>query len=168
MNFAPRPHSQRVAIFVFLVAVILFAVLLVSVSRSSGLVANSANAATPASGTISDVAPVQTYDAGPFVQANQSPLGLGQLDQGPRCDSSSFPCDNYTLNISLLAGYAAAHPNASVKVTMFWTDTGSGQSDYDLYIYKGNVGDLDGSTAADYQAASGANRSRQHQPVGER
>jgi hypothetical protein len=40
---------------------------------------------------------------------------------------------------------------------MYWSDTGSGQSDYDLYIYKGVVGNLGGSQQADYQAASQAN-----------
>ena len=114
-------------------------------------------AATPSSGTLSEGNPVLNYDAGPFTTANQSPLGLGQLDQGPRCNASTFPCDSYALTVSLPPGYVAQHPNASVKVTMFWADTGSGQSDYDLYIYQGNVTTLDGSQAADYQAASGAN-----------
>src|ERR1041384_2275110 len=113
-------------------------------------------AATPSSGTISDANPVLTYDAGPFNIPNQSPLGAGQLDQGPRC-STQFPCDNFALTVSLPAGYVALHPNASIKVTLFWTDLGSGQSDYDLYIYRGVVGDLNGGRQADYQAASGAN-----------
>jgi PKD repeat protein len=113
-------------------------------------------AATPTSGTLSEANPVLTYDAGPFNIPNQSPLGLGQLDQGPRC-SAQFPCDNFALTVSLPAGYTALHPNASIKVTLFWTDLGSGQSDYDLYIYRGAVGDLNGSRQADYQAASAAN-----------
>lgn len=113
-------------------------------------------AATPTSGTISEANPVLTYDAGPFNIPNQSPLGLGQLDQGPRC-SAQFPCDNFALTVSLPAGYTALHPNASIKVTLFWTDLGSGQSDYDLYIFRGAVGDLNGGRQADYQAASGAN-----------
>ena len=68
-------------------------------------------AATPSSGTISDTSPVLTYDAGPFNIPNQSPLGAGQLDQGPRC-SAQFPCDNFALTVSLPAGYASQHPNA--------------------------------------------------------
>jgi subtilisin-like proprotein convertase family protein len=115
------------------------------------------SAATPTSGTISEAAPVLTYDAGPFTTPNQSPLGLGQLDQGPRCNGNTFPCDNFALTVTLPSGYLAAHPNASVKVTMYWTDLGAQQSDYDLYIYRGVVGDLNGSRQADYQAASGAN-----------
>jgi hypothetical protein len=122
-------------------------------------------ASTPTNGTLSDSVPTLTYTAGPFFQPNQSPVGAGQLDSGPRCDDTTFPCDNYALTITLPAGYAAAHPNASAKVTMTWTDAGSGQSDYDLYVFKNPRSDCtpndcttpDGSEAADYQSASGAN-----------
>ncbi|HEX8679071.1 MAG TPA: hypothetical protein VF683_03890, partial [Chthoniobacterales bacterium] len=113
-------------------------------------------ASTPSSGTLSDATPVLTYTAGPFLQANASPLGLGQLDTGPRCNAA-LPCDNYALNVSLPAGYAAAHPNASVRVTLSWTDTGSGNSDYDLYVYNGVVGDLEGDRPAPYQGDGGTN-----------
>lgn len=114
-------------------------------------------AATPENGTVSEATASQSYTAGPFLVANQSPLGLGQLDQGPRCDSTTFPCDSYKLTVSLPAGYVAAHPNASLKVALSWTDTGAGQSDYDLYIYKGDVPTLNGSKQADYQSAGGSN-----------
>src|SRR5882672_7394857 len=99
-------------------------------------------AATPSSGTLSPGTLTLTYDAGPFFQPNQSPVGLGQVDSGPRCNSTTFPCDSFALTVSLPAGYVAANPNASIKVTMFWTDTGSKQSDYDLYIYDGVVDTL--------------------------
>jgi PKD domain len=122
-------------------------------------------AATPPSGTLSDSTPTLTYTAGPFFQSNPSPLGAGQLDSGPRCDNTSFPCDDYALTVTLPGGYAAAHPNASAKVTMSWTDAGSGNSDYDLYIFKNPRNDCtpndctttDGSEAADYQSASSSN-----------
>jgi hypothetical protein len=113
-------------------------------------------ASTPSSGVLSDSNPVLTYDAGPFNLANQSPLGLGQLDTGPRCDAAD-PCDSYTLTVNLPAGYAAAHPLSGIKITMFWTDTGSGQSNYDLYIYNGINPTVDGSHPADHQSASNAN-----------
>src|SRR5436853_458981 len=113
-------------------------------------------AGTPSSGTLSTANPVLTYDAGPFNVANQSPLGLGQLDVGPRCDSTSFPCDNYTLTVTLPSGYAAAHPNAGVKISLFYTDTGSHQSEYDLYVYNGVVTSLDGSQPSNH-ASTGAN-----------
>jgi hypothetical protein len=121
-------------------------------------------ASTPSTGTVSDANPVFEYNAGPFFQPNQSPLGLGQLDSGPRCDAAD-PCDNFSLTVTLPAGYAAAHPFAGAKVTMSWTDTGSGKSDYDLYIYKTGRADCptpdcstpDGNERADYQSASGKN-----------
>lgn len=121
-----------------------------------GLFAVFSFASTPSSGTLSDSVPVLTYSAGPFNQPNLSPLGLGQLDTGPRCNAQ-FPCDNFALTVNLPAGYAAMHPNAAIKVSMSWTDTGTGNSDYDLYIYKGVVGNLNGDTAADSQSSSGAN-----------
>src|SRR5713226_4594785 len=121
-----------------------------------GMLAMLSFASTPSSGTLSPSTPLLTYDAGPFFQANQSPVGLGQLDTGPRCNSTTFPCDSYALTVSLPAGYAATHPNAAVEGTMFWTDTGSGQSDYDLYVYNGVVGNLSGNQPADHQSASSA------------
>ncbi len=112
-------------------------------------------ASTPASGTLSPATPVLNYDAGPFNTPNQSPVGLGQLDTGPRCDAA-FNCDSYALTVTLPSGYVAAHPNSAFKVTMFWSDTGSGQSDYDLYVYNGTVGDLDGTMPADHQGTAGS------------
>src|SRR5207253_6197001 len=112
-------------------------------------------AATPSSGTLTDTSGPLTYSAGPFFVANPTPILF--VDQGPECFGSAQPCDNFALTVTLPAGYAAAHPNAAVKVTLAWTDAGSGLSDYDLYIYKGTVGNTDGSEAADYQSASSAN-----------
>jgi PKD repeat protein len=111
-------------------------------------------ASTPSSGTLTDLSGPQNYTAGPFFQANQSPLGLGQLDTGPRCDSTTFPCDTYTLHVNIPASYAATHCFPTVKVTLSWVDTGTGQSDYDLYIYNGTNPTLDGNHQADYQSAS--------------
>ncbi|MEP7071654.1 MAG: fibronectin type III domain-containing protein [Verrucomicrobiota bacterium] len=114
-------------------------------------------ASTPTSGTLTDTSGPLNYSAGPFNQPNQSPAGAGQLDVGPRCGTSGFPCDSYLLTITLPAGYTTTYPGAAVKVTAGWTDTGTGQSDYDLYVYKGNVATTDGSQLADYQSASGSN-----------
>src|SRR5437660_870343 len=112
-------------------------------------------AATPSSGTLTDTSGPLTYGAGPFFVANPTPILF--LDQGPECFGSAQPCDDYVLTATLPAGYTAMHPNASVKVTLGWTDAGSGASDYDLYIYRGIVHNTDGSQAADYQSASSAN-----------
>jgi len=113
------------------------------------------SAATPSSGTLTDVSGPLFYDAGPFNVANPTPVI--ELDSGPECNGSAQPCDNFALTVTLPAGYHAAHPNAAAKVTLSWVDTGSGASDYDLYIFKGTVGNTSGSKQADYQSASSAN-----------
>jgi len=112
-------------------------------------------AATPSSGTLTDTSGPLSYTAGPFFVANPTPILF--VDQGPECSGSAQPCDDFALTVTLPAGYAAAHPNAAVKVTLAWNDAGSGSSDYDLYIYKGTVDNTDGSQAANYQSASSAN-----------
>ena len=120
-------------------------------------------ASTPSGGTLTDTSGPKSYTAGPFFVANATPVP--EVDSGPECDNPSQPCDDFALTVTLPSGYAAAHPNASVKVTLSWTDTGSGASDYDLYIYKNPRGDCnpqdctitDGSEAADYQSASSNN-----------
>src|SRR5689334_12070420 len=98
-------------------------------------------ASTPSSGTLTTVSGPVRYTAGPFLQPNQSPLGLGQLDTGPRCNSTTFPCDSFDLTVTLPT-----------------VDTGTGQSDYDLYIYEGVVGDLGGNTPADFQSTTSGYR----------
>jgi hypothetical protein len=111
-------------------------------------------ASTPSNGTLNTTTTILTYDAGPLV-INQSPLGAGLLDKGPRCDTT-FPCDSYALTITLPAGYVAAHPGVAAKVSLFWTNTdptNNAASDYDLYIYKGVVGNLNGSQIPDWLSA---------------
>ena len=112
-------------------------------------------AATPSSGTLTDASGPVSYTSGPFTGANPTPVP--EFDSGPECFNPFQPCDDFALTVTLPSGYAAAHPNAAVKVTMSWTDAGSGASDYDLYIYKGTVTNTDGTQAADYQSASSAN-----------
>src|SRR6266545_5195196 len=138
----------RIGIFVVVIGLVAAALFVATMPST---------AATPSGGTLSEANPVLTYDAGPFNVPNQSPVGLGQLDTGPRCNSNAFPCDSYALTVSLAAGYVAAHPNSGLKVTMGWTDTGTRQSDYDLYVYNGAVVNLGGNQPADHQSASGAN-----------
>jgi len=120
-------------------------------------------AANPPTGTLTDTSGPLTYTAGPFTGANPTPVIF--VDSGPECGGSLQPCDDFALTVNLPSGYAAAHPNASIKVTMSWTDNGTGASDYDLYIYKNPRADCnpqdctttDGSEAADYQSASSSN-----------
>jgi hypothetical protein len=116
------------------------------------------SAATPSSGTIDATIPMPVtslfYTAGPFTQANATPIP--QLDSGPRCNAQ-LPCDSYLLTVKLPAGYNAAHNNPAVKVTLSWVDAGSGNSDYDLWLYSGNVTTLTGNNAGIASSASSAN-----------
>ncbi|MFL6538788.1 MAG: PKD domain-containing protein [Chthoniobacterales bacterium] len=117
-------------------------------------------ASTPSSATLTDKSGPIKYTAGPFLGANAHPVFL--VDNGPVCDDTD-PCDIFKLTLQLPSGYAAAHPKAVVRARMSWQDTGTGQSDYDLYIYKTPRADCspndctapDGSQQADAVAASG-------------
>ena len=96
---------------------------------------------TPPAGTLTpDSGPI-SYASGPFFIANQSPIP--EVDSGPECDNPIQPCDDHVLTVALPAGYMTDHPSAAVQVTMSWTDTGSGQSDYDLWIYPNPDPDCD-------------------------
>src|SRR6266478_9946509 len=108
---------------------------------AAGLLGMLSFAETPPSGSLSDTSGPVTYTAGPFFVVNPTPVLF--VDQGPECFGSAQPCDDFVLTVTLPAGYAAMHPGASVKVTLGWTDAGSGASDYDLYIYRGIVHDTD-------------------------
>lgn len=114
-----------------------------------------AHGATPAGGTLTDTSGPITYTAGPFALANPTPVPV--VDSGPECDNPVQPCDDFALTVSLPSDYAETHPNDVIRFTMGWTDSGTGQSDYDLYVYKGTVTNTDGSEAAYTQSASGAN-----------
>jgi len=118
------------------------------------VVSHVALGATPASGTISSSSGAVTYTAGPFLAPNPTPIP--EVDAGPECDNPVQPCDDFTLTVSLPAGYAALHPYAAIRVTAGWVDSGTGKSDYDLYVYDGAVTNTDGSQAAAYQSASSA------------
>src|SRR5438045_5438221 len=132
---------------------------------AGGLLGMLSFASTPSSGTISVSSPSATYTAGPFYVTNPTPVI--ELDLGPECTDTVQPCDDFALTTDLPAGYAAAHPSASIKVTLSWTNTGgsNGKGDYDLYAYKNPRNDCSpndctkttGSQAADFQSASSAN-----------
>ena len=112
-------------------------------------------AATPSSGTLSQATPVLEYTGGPFLQSNPVPVPLVQ--SGPTCGGAQNPCDSFALTTSVSAAFLTANPNASAKVTLSWTDTGTGNSDYDLYIYNGVVANTTASTPVATRSASGAN-----------
>ncbi|HSS96031.1 MAG TPA: hypothetical protein VLK33_03335, partial [Terriglobales bacterium] len=126
---------------------IIFAVTLCMIGGSFGWLSL---ASTPSTGTLTPATPILTYDAGPL-PPNQTPEPTGLVMQGPACEGTGTPaatCDSYALTITLPAGYVAANPNAVAKVTLYWANTdptGNEPSDYDLYIFKGMIGDIDGS-----------------------
>src|SRR5579864_625184 len=133
---------------------------------ASGLLTMLSFASTPANGTITPDMPSATYSAGPFYVINPTPIP--EVDVGPECNSTpGQPCDDFALTVTLPSGYAAAHPSASIKVTLSWTATGgsNGKADYDLYVYKNPRNDCNpsdctvtnGSQAADFQSSSSAN-----------
>jgi Dockerin type I domain len=114
-------------------------------------------AANPSSGTLSPGTPLLTYDAGPL-PPNPIQDVTGLALSGPVCQGTGTPgatCDSYALTVTLPQGYHAANPAAEVQVTLFWTNTdptNNAASDYDLYVYKGVVGDLNGTSKADWQS----------------
>ena len=112
-------------------------------------------AAEPSSGTLSETTPTLEYTAGPFVQSNPVPIPL--LEAGPTCGGVDTPCDSYELTVSTPAAFVAANPSAVAKVSLSWTDTGSGQADYDLYIYEGKVDSTSADTPVAHRGASKAN-----------
>jgi len=114
----------------------------------------SATAATPSSGTVSPTTPTQNYIVGPFSQSNPTPVP--SVDVGPRCNATQSPCDSYQLTVTVPPGYTTANPNAKVRITTSWGATSV--SDYDLYIYSGIRGDLNGTVVADVgKSSSSAN-----------
>ncbi len=124
---------------------------------------SAAHGATPASGMLTDTSGPITYTAGPFAVANPTPVPV--VDSGPECDNPVQPCDDFALTVSLPSDYAETHPNDVIRITAGWSDTGAGVSDYDLYVYKGNVTSTDGSEAAWAQSASSADPEIASMPV---
>src|SRR2546423_1675662 len=120
-------------------------------------------AGTPDNGTITPDNPKVTYTAGPFFVINPTPIL--EVDVGPECNNPAQPCDDFALTVDLPAGYSAAHQGAALKVSLSWSDTGSGNSDYDLYVYNNPRSDCtpndctatNGTQAADHQSASSSN-----------
>ncbi|HEX8138617.1 MAG TPA: Calx-beta domain-containing protein [Pyrinomonadaceae bacterium] len=119
--------SNRVRRTLFVLTVICFAALGVSITRL-------ALAGTPSSGTLSPATPLINYTGGPFATSNPtSPVG----ENPPVCSPAS-PCDEFALHVTIPAGNTTAY---SVQVTIDWTNNGtttqgSPNSDYDCYIYQ--------------------------------
>jgi hypothetical protein len=122
---------------------------LLSISITGG-----ARASTPSSGTLTATSGPVSYSAGPFPLANPTPVPL--VDAGPECNNPSQPCDDFALTVNLPGDFTTTNPGMLIQFTLSWTDSGTGASDYDLYIYSGAVINTDGSQAAQSQSASSA------------
>lgn len=81
---------------------------------------------TPASGTLSESAPLLTF--GGTTVAGFNPLGLS--GQNP-CRTGMIECDRFALTIDLPADYASTHPDTKLKLTLSWEYA---SDDYDLYL----------------------------------
>ena len=112
-----------------------------SLAVLSLLLSAPSQAATPASGTLSPAEPTLTFGSGPFAMSNPTPTP--EIDNGPRCNATLNPCDSYELTVSLPAGFAAANPEASVRITTSWSPA---QADVDLWVFAGGTTDTDGSS----------------------
>jgi hypothetical protein len=134
-NLTLTPNRRIVA---FLLAFgILLGALIISVSRSSRLVADSALAATPASGTVSPGSPTANYTGGPFMSINQTDTA----DTATIVCTAASPCDDYALSVSIPSGDTNTYI-FTVKIS--WTDKATpdaSHNDFDLFVYdsKGNV-----------------------------
>jgi len=82
-----------------------------------------AQAATPATGTLSPAQPVLEFTSGPNAISNAA------------ADCSLLPCDSYALKLEIPAGFTATHPEAKIRVELTWgTDV-----DYDLQAEEGGT-----------------------------
>lgn len=99
-------------------------------------------ASTPNNGTLTPETKglAIQYTVGPFTTSNPTPVP--QVDDGPRCNAVAA-CDSFKLTITIPANSAFT----TAKVRIDWPP--SSASDYDLYIFQGEKGDLDGATPAD-------------------
>jgi hypothetical protein len=86
---------------------------------------SAANAADPASGTISPSQPELTYVGGPFLVSN--PSGQAALVCTPDT------CDEFALTVELPADWETTHPNDLIVIDVSWENA---VEDYDIYVYE--------------------------------
>jgi hypothetical protein len=77
------------------------------------------------------IPPAHSFVANPTAQANGTPI----------CNAAT-PCDDYTLTVSVPAGFAATH---KVKVVIGWP---LAAADFDVYVLQGTTGETVVATAA--------------------
>lgn len=117
------------------------AILLVGLSGLPAVVL----AGTPNNGMLTPETPDRTltYVVGPFTASNPS----AQAGDGPICNAA-VPCDSYKLTVTL----PQDTPFTRARISVAWPEGSS--SDYDVYIYSGDRGNLDGLTAEDVGSAA--------------
>lgn len=106
-------------------------------------------AGTPSSGELTPSTPMQTlqYTVGPFVASNPAATGT----DGPVCNAAAS-CDSFKLTVTVPADSAFSR----AKITVDWPADSA--SDYDLYVFSGDRGDLDGTMSPDVgSSASSSN-----------
>ncbi len=82
-----------------------------------------ADAASPATGSISDTATTTSWTGGPFAVANTT----GAVLDEPSCDVPQS-CDDFTLQVSTPAGYGTDH---ALKISVSWDVAAA---DFDVYL----------------------------------
>jgi hypothetical protein len=85
------------------------------------------SAATPSSGTLTTASGPVTYTSGPFTTSNPT----DQVNGVPTCDGT-LPCDDYTLTVSVPAGYDVAN---YVRIQVSWPHQVT-LAQYDIFVYK--------------------------------
>jgi len=101
----------------------------------------SAQAATPASGTISPEARTLTFTGGPFPVPNVTPQLQNEGLADPVCTPGEGAiCDAFDFTLDLPDDYYTENPTDLVKIKMTWAATTS-LEDYDFYLYDsaGNI-----------------------------
>jgi hypothetical protein len=113
---------------------------LVFLSAAALIATRKGTAATPTSGTLSQATPLLNYTSGPFLVSNPT----DQVDGVPTCNGTAQPCDDYTLNVSVPAGFDITN---YVKIQVSWPHQAT-LAQYDIFVYKLNVDNSLGSLVA--------------------
>ena len=100
------------------------------------------SAATPSSGTLTNVSGPLTYTAGPFFVANVS----AQANGTPICNAA-LPCDDFTLTVNVTAGTETSN---NVKIAVQWPTSAA---DFDVYILQGSTVIATAASSADPEVA---------------
>ena len=102
-----------------------------------------AQAADPASGTLTTSSEPITYTAGPFFVPNVTPQA-SLAGVPPVCSTDGQSCDQFELTVTLPDDYDVTHPNDLIEVSVSWPEP---TADFDMYVHN-EAGDEVGSSAS--------------------